>query len=1258
MLDWMKKLFNKEEEQTAMNKEVPKQVESQPKIPRVNHYTEAREAQMASRNAGKCRFPLVPDNGFDEEDVIETGRFEEQPVQAVTYENEPIQRGIKVERSRRQYVEKVVSTYEEPEMQYEPEREPVVKKASTPAQESNRRPFRPTEMISPIYGYNRPSVEKKEEKQEEVKEREDLEISVEGKSVVDAWLEKKGYTLSDFSEGQAPTSSSHRAANEQGERQYEESKKEEKSVVDQWLEKNGYEIERQEPIVEEKEVVQEMSAPQEVPAAELLHETIAERMEGAKQESDVVDKNILQEELVDSKVEHEDTILSEEIKRSTEIEQPTIEVEKQAPEESVIVKAEEKLEETIVVEIPEEVEVIAEEVEEVEVIMEAEESEEVEVIAEAEESEEVEVIAETEELEEVEVTAETEELEEVEVTAETEELEEVEVIAEAEESEEVEVIAETEAPEEVEPVALEEMQQEMVLNEAIEQKNEFIHVAVADEQTKKDVQSFADVLIAEEQSVVEETPIVEEAPVVEGQSVVEEAPIAEEQPVAEETSVVEEQPVAEETSIVEEQPVAEEAPVVEEQSVVEETPIVEEAPVVEEQSVVEEAPIAEEQPVVQKEEPKREKKRHVPFNVVMLKQDRARLMERHASRTNAMQPSMSERVENKPVHQVEEQPQVEEKPMQKVVVEPQVEEKQMQQVVEPQVEEKPMQKVVVEPQVEEKLMQQVVVEPQVEEKPMQQVVVEPQVEEKPMQQVVEPQVEEVQPVQQVVAEQVQKPISSTEVEEKAYVVNQRENDVRNVLQTPPTYTIPSLTLLSIPQQAALDNTEWLEEQKELLDTTFNNFHVGAHVINVSQGPAVTRFEVQPDPGVKVNKITNLSDDIKLSLAAKDIRIEAPIPGKSAIGIEVPNKESKPVFLREILRSPVFTKSESPLTVALGLDISGDPIVTDIRKMPHGLIAGATGSGKSVCINAILTSILYKAKPHEVKLMLIDPKMVELAPYNSVPHLVAPVITDVKAATAALKWAVEEMERRYELFAHAGARDLTRYNTIVSGREIPGETLPYIVIVIDELADLMMVAPGDVEEAICRIAQKARACGIHLLVATQRPSVDVITGLIKSNIPTRIAFTVSSQVDSRTIIDIGGAEKLLGRGDMLFLGNGTSKPVRVQGVYVSDDEIEKTVDHVKKQMKPNYLFKQEDLLAKTEQAESEDELFLDACQFVVEQGGASTSSVQRKFRIGYNRAARLIEEMESQGIISEGRGTKPRDVLISEDEFAAMQETNV
>ncbi|KAB2506267.1 DNA translocase FtsK, partial [Bacillus cereus] len=459
MLDWMKKLFNKEEEQTALNKEVQKQIESQPKIPRVNHYTEAREAQMASRNAGKCRFPLVPDNGFDEEDEREVDHFEEQPVQGVTYEEPTAQRGIQVERSRRPYVEKVVSTYEEPEVQYEPVREAVVKKASAPSQESNRRPFRPTEMISPIYGYNRPSVEKKVEKQEEVKEREDLEISVEGKAVVDAWLEKKGYTLSDFSEGQATSSSpSHESVGQQD-------KKQEKSVVDQWLEKNGYEIERQEPLVEEKEVIQGMSTPQEVSADELLHKTVAEQMESAKLEKDVVvlNENNLQEELVASKVEHEDTILSEEIKRNTEIKQPTIEVEKQAPEESVIVKAEEKLAETIIVEIPEEpeeVEVITEteEPEEVEVITETEEPEEVEVITETEEPEEVEVITETEELEEVEVIAESEE---VEVIAEAEESEEVEVIAEAEESEEVEVITETEELEEVEVIAEAEESEEV-----------------------------------------------------------------------------------------------------------------------------------------------------------------------------------------------------------------------------------------------------------------------------------------------------------------------------------------------------------------------------------------------------------------------------------------------------------------------------------------------------------------------------------------------------------------------------------------------------------------------------------------------------------------------------------------------------------------------------------------------------------------------------------------------------------------------------
>ncbi|MGH0946750.1 DNA translocase FtsK [Bacillus mycoides] len=1412
MLDWMKKLFNKEEEKTVMNKEVPAQIESQPKIPRVNHYTEAREAQMASRNAGKCRFPLIPDNGFDEEDVRELPNFEEQPIQRGAYEEQPTQRGIKVERSRRPYVETEAPTYEEPELQYEPEPEPVVKKAFVPSQESNRRPFRPTEMISPIYGYNRPSVETKVV-QEEEKVREDLEISVEGKAVVDAWLEKKGYTLSDFSGVLQGSSSVKNGVNERS------NKVEEKSVVDTWLEKNGYEVERQAPSLEESL------------SDDLLHKTVGQHVEeeativqALKQEQDVValsstedNEETLQEESIDSKVEHVYSILTEENECNTEIEETVAEVaanqvEEETLEDVVIVKADEKLEETITIEIPD----VFEEAKEVEEVVELEATEEaIEEVVELEKSEEAaeevveleateEAIEEVVELEKSEEAAEevvelekseeateevmelekseeaTEEVVELEkpeeATEEVVELEEpeeaTEEVVELEEAKEAEVVeleesketeevveleeakeateevvelekseeaaeevVELEKPEEAteEVVELEETEEateEVVeLEETKEAAEEVVELEKSEEvteevveleETKEATEEVAELEEAAEEVVelekseeaTEEVVELEEAEEATEEVVeLEEAEEATEE-VAELEGTKEEEPTSQETVIeetmntdlVENTPVAEQ-PVISQQETItfkEESEVFVPVSETDEQTkkdvqnfanvLIEEAEekkqVAEEQPALQIEEPKREKKRHVPFNVVMLKQDRKKLMERHAARTNVMQSTVSERVEEKPVQQVVVEPQAEEKPMQQMVVDPQVEEKPVQQVVvDPQVEEKPMQQMVVDPQVEEKPVQQVVVEAQVEEKPMQQVAVEAQVEEKPMQQVVvEPQVEESpvqqvaveaqveeKPMQQVVVEpqveekpmqqvvvagQVQESISSTEVQEKAYVVNQKENDMRNVLQAPPKYELPPLTLLSIPQQAALDNTEWLEEQEELLNTTFNNFHVGAHVINVSQGPAVTRFEVQPDPGVKVNKITNLSDDIKLSLAAKDIRIEAPIPGKSAIGIEVPNKESKPVFLREILRSPVFTKSESPLTVALGLDISGDPIVTDIRKMPHGLIAGATGSGKSVCINAILTSILYKAKPHEVKLILIDPKMVELAPYNSVPHLVAPVITDVKAATAALKWAVEEMERRYELFAHAGARDLTRYNTIVSGREIPGETLPYIVIVIDELADLMMVAPGDVEEAICRIAQKARACGIHLLVATQRPSVDVITGLIKSNIPTRIAFTVSSQVDSRTIIDIGGAEKLLGRGDMLFLGNGTSKPVRVQGVYVSDDEIERTVDHVKKQMKPNYLFKQEDLLAKSEQSESEDELFFDACQFVVEQGGASTSSVQRKFRIGYNRAARLIEEMESQGIISEGRGTKPRDVLISEDEFAAMQETNV
>ena len=422
------------------------------------------------------------------------------------------------------------------------------------------------------------------------------------------------------------------------------------------------------------------------------------------------------------------------------------------------------------------------------------------------------------------------------------------------------------------------------------------------------------------------------------------------------------------------------------------------------------------------------------------------------------------------------------------------------------------------------------------------------------------------------------------------------------------------------------------------------------MVNITQGPSVTQFEVQPEPGVKVNKITNLTDDIKLCLAAQDIRMEAPIPGKHTIGIEIPNRKSRPVFLREILENPVFTESESPLTAALGLDITGAPIVTDLRKMPHGLIAGATGSGKSVCINTMIVSLLYKATPQELKLLLIDPKMVELAPYNSIPHLVSPVITDVKAATAALKWAVDEMERRYELFAHTGVRDITRFNKKAEEAGQLSDKLPFIVIIIDELADLMMMSPAEVEESICRIAQKARACGIHLIVATQRPSVDVITGLIKANIPTRIAFSVSSQIDSRTIIDSSGAEKLLGRGDMLFLENGSSKTVRLQGTFVSDEEIEEIVDFVRKEQEPQYLFQQEDLLAKAQVSDERDELFMEACEFVVYQNGASTSSLQRRFHIGYNRAARLIDMMESCGIISEARGSKPREVLMTAEDM--------
>ncbi len=469
------------------------------------------------------------------------------------------------------------------------------------------------------------------------------------------------------------------------------------------------------------------------------------------------------------------------------------------------------------------------------------------------------------------------------------------------------------------------------------------------------------------------------------------------------------------------------------------------------------------------------------------------------------------------------------------------------------------------------------------------------------------------------------------------------------LEEPIAYTVPPLSLLNPSPQATEDDEDFTLEQKSLLEETLSNFNVSANVVGIVKGPSVTRFELQPAPGVKVNKITSLSDDIKLSLAAKDIRIEAPIPGRNAVGIEVPNLKSMPVFISRIIESDKFLEHPSPLAVALGMDIGGEPIVADIKKMPHGLIAGSTGSGKSVCINSIIVSLLYKASPEQVRLLLIDPKVVELAPYNHLPHLVTPVVTDAKQATAALKWAVEEMEKRYTAFAEAGVRDIERYNLTTD------EPLPYIVIIIDELADLMMVSPQDVEDCIIRIAQKARACGIHLLLATQRPSVDVITGNIKANVPTRLAFAVFSQIDSRTIIDQSGAERLLGRGDMLFLESGTA-PLRLQGNYVSDDEIERVTQTIKKQRKPNYLFSKEDLEQTAQSYDmGDDPLYHEALLFVADQGQASASALQRRFRIGYNRAARLIEMMEGEGHVAGQSGGKPRAVLITREDAQALTE---
>lgn len=471
------------------------------------------------------------------------------------------------------------------------------------------------------------------------------------------------------------------------------------------------------------------------------------------------------------------------------------------------------------------------------------------------------------------------------------------------------------------------------------------------------------------------------------------------------------------------------------------------------------------------------------------------------------------------------------------------------------------------------------------------------------------------------------------------------------------YEYPPVELLAKPSKKALKGgAKALTDTATKLQKTLYSFGVSAKVENVSVGPAITRYELKPAEGVRVSKIANLADDIALNLAAETIRIEAPIPGKQAVGIEVPNKEKEAVHLREVLESDNFNESESKLTVALGKDVAGNIQLADIAKMPHVLIAGSTGSGKSVCINTIITSIIYKSKPSEVKMVMVDPKVVELSVYNGIPHLLIPVVTDPKKAAGALAWAVQEMDNRYNLFAQKGVRDLKGYNKAIEKEEGAGK-LPQIVIIVDELADLMMVAAKDVEESICRLAQKARAAGMHLVIATQRPSVDVITGLIKANVPSRIAFAVSSQVDSRTILDSVGAEKLLGKGDMLFFPAGAPKPVRVQGAFVSDDEVEKIVDFVKQNGTATYSEDiletiensnktEKELAAEADEDDETDPFLMDAIQTVVETGQASTSFIQRRFKVGYARAGRIMDQMEERGVISGYQGSKPREVLMT------------
>ena len=505
------------------------------------------------------------------------------------------------------------------------------------------------------------------------------------------------------------------------------------------------------------------------------------------------------------------------------------------------------------------------------------------------------------------------------------------------------------------------------------------------------------------------------------------------------------------------------------------------------------------------------------------------------------------------------------------------------------------------------------------------------------------------------------------------VEQQKEDKTKQVLQLEHTmaveednYVFPPVDILGEVEKPSLKGgTQTLKNTAARLQKTLYSFGVSAKVENVTVGPAITRYELKPAEGVRVSKIANLADDIALNLAAETIRIEAPIPGKQAVGIEVPNKEKEMVGLREVIESDEFKNNKSKLSVALGKDVAGSPVIANIAKMPHVLIAGSTGSGKSVCINTIITSIVYNAKPSEVKLVMVDPKVVELSVYNGIPHLLIPVVTDPKKAAGALAWAVQEMDNRYNLFAEKGVRDLAGYNKALENENMG--KLPQIVVIVDELADLMMVAAKDVEESICRLAQKARAAGMHLVIATQRPSVDVITGLIKANVPSRIAFAVSSQVDSRTILDQVGAEKLLGKGDMLYFPAGAPKPTRVQGAFVSDEEVEQIVEFIKSNGTAVYSQELLDSLENSgKEAEnsknsgdssSEDDTdpFLnDAIDTVVETGQASTSFIQRRFKVGYARAGRIIDQMEERGVISGYQGSKPREVLWTLEKLAELK----